>query len=486
MSNYVNKIEADSTAFNYLIIQNKYTNIENMMTNTNDKLEEYPKENKLYIYDDKIGDMLSDQNLNEDYVNYIEKETKDLVVDVAYKYDIEMNIITNIDDKYKVVDTTNFYEILDNDKYIKKDYDVLATTLDNGDVMSKYNELALVVDKYNRVPKSILDIFGIDEKDNLNYNDFLGKEIKLVNNNDYYENKNGLYIKASNNDELEDAYNKGKTLKIVSIIRANKDASNEWVSSGIAYTKDLTDYVFDSSKNSDVVKDQIDNKEKDVTSGLSFINEEDKNNFNIMLNMGLTYEDKLNKLGATKNPNTIIIYPKDYDSKNKIIDILDEWNKNHKDSEIKYTDISSIIISMLDSMINIVSYVLIAFSSISLVVSSIMIAIVIYNSVIERIKEIGILRAMGARKKDISRVFKCEAIILGMFSGIVAMVITYIICIIINKVLLNLINVSTIANLTLNIIFGMIALSVILTFVASIIPAKIAAKKEPVDALRSE
>ncbi len=490
MSDYVNKIEKDSTSFNYVIIQDNYHDMNSLMnmTKIDDELEEYTNKKILYSYDDNISNTITKQNLNSDYIDYIDKKTKDLVVDVSYQYDAEMNLISKKDDTYKNVSTTNFTEILDNDSQILDCYDVLASTIDNK-IPNEYNEIAVVVDKYNRISKSTLDILGIDDTEELSYDDILDKEIRLINNNDYYINKNGLFIKATSNDELKNAYDKGIPLKVVSILRAKEDASNEWLLSGISYTKKLTDYILENNKDSDVVKAQLNNPNIDVTTGLNFMNSDNLSgdpSMYMMTNVITSYDERLAKLGATKIPSSIIIYPKDYDSKDKIIEILDDWNNKHKDNEIKYTDISSIMITMLDSMINIVSYVLIAFSSISLVVSSIMIAIVIYNSVIERTKEIGILRAIGARKKDVSRVFKSEAIIMGLISGIVALIITFIICLIINRILDNLINVSTIANLTINICISMILLSVILTFIASLIPSSMAAKKEAVDALRSE
>ena len=484
MSNYVKKIESESTAYNYIIIQDSYTDIENMMMiDVDENLEEYSNKNNIYMYNDELTNSMINQNINDEYITYLEDKIKDKVVDIKYTYDVDMNLIAKKDDTYNVISNINFTEMLNNQKYLNNDYEVLASIKEDDKIPTKYNELVLVVDKYNRVPSSILTMLGIDKDKDLKYEDFLGKEIKLIDNNNYYINKNGLYIKASTNNELEDAYNSGESLKIVSILRLKEDASNEWIRPGIGYTKELTDYVLNNSMNSDVVNAQKNSKDIDVTTGLAFNNNVMNNP---MFNISATYEDRLKSLGADKIPTTISIYPNNYDSKNEIINLLDDWNNNHENNQIKYIDISSIMITLLDSMINIVSYVLIAFSSISLVVSSIMISIVIYNSVIERTKEIGILRAMGARKKDVSRVFKAEAVIIGLASGIVAIVITFIICSIINNILGNLINVTTIANLTLKITINMILLSVILTFIASLIPARMAAKKDPVVALRTE
>ena len=142
--------------------------------------------------------------------------------------------------------------------------------------------------------------------------------------------------------------------------------------------------------------------------------------------------------------------------------------------------------SMMNSIIDIITYALVAFSAISLVVSSIMISIITYASVIERTKEIGVLRSLGARKKDISRVFMAEAVIIGLVSAVIAIIVTLILNLIINIVLGNLVGVSNIAQLNVGTAFAMIALCILLNLLASLIPANIASKKDPVVALRSE
>ena len=196
----------------------------------------------------------------------------------------------------------------------------------------------------------------------------------------------------------------------------------------------------------------------------------------------------LEKLGYVSTPSRIMVYPVDVNSREAIISKLDEWNTTNKDTDkvVEYLDMSSMVTSILGSIVDIVTYVLMAFSIVSLVISSIMISIIIYASVIERTKEIGVLRSMGARKKDISRVFEAEAVILGVSSGTIAILFTLIINVIINAILNNLVGVATIASLEVGTAFALIALSTILLLVASLIPASIAAKKEPAVALRTE
>ena len=183
-----------------------------------------------------------------------------------------------------------------------------------------------------------------------------------------------------------------------------------------------------------------------------------------------------------------MVYPVDVNSREIIIQKLDDWNtqKANTDAVVEYIDMSNLVTSILGRIVDIVTYVLMAFSIVSLVISSVMIAIIIYASVIERTKEIGVLRSMGARKKDVSRVFWAEAVILGISSGTVAILITLIVNVIINAVLTNLVGVSTIASLSVGTAFALIALSTVLLLIASLIPASIAAKKEPAVALRTE
>ena len=206
-------------------------------------------------------------------------------------------------------------------------------------------------------------------------------------------------------------------------------------------------------------------------------------------NATATYEDNLLKLGVSEidNPDTINIYPKDFDSKEEITKIIEKYNKGKKDADkIEYNDIVGIMMSSVQTIVNVISTVLIAFVAISLIVSSIMIAIITYISVIERTKEIGILRAVGASKKDISRVFNAETLIEGLAAGVLGIIVTLIINIPTNVMVKAIVNISGIASLPLSGAIILIIISVVLTMIAGFIPAKIASRKDPVEALRSE
>lgn len=517
MHEYVNVLEKDSSSANYIMINNTKMSIptagdfEGMQV----ELEPYPSNSDgVYPYEEMSVDDLfkpTPQYLNEAYINYIETNINgdtpetNLVIGIDYSRSLEINVLSSNGTNYNNVNTSSWSEILDNQEYIESQYTVLAS-LENRTLPTTFNEVVLVVDKYNRLSTDMLDALGINYSENLEkikFEDILGKELRLILNDDYYTSTTNAitgklhYKEISSEEEYKLAYEKGVQLKIVSILRQNEDASNNWISTGIGYSTTLTDYVLEQNKVSEVVNYQLleENKEYDVLTGRNF--------GPTFMGMGSTLESNLKKLGADATPDGIMFYPSDFDAKDKIIQVLDNWNNteiykiygNAKDDEgnyeadmykVEYIDVSELLASMLGDLINIITYALIAFSAISLVVSSIMIAIITYASVIERIKEIGTLRSLGARKRDISAVFIAEAGIIGVVSSIIALLATVVINLIINIVILHLVDVQNIAQLSWSISFWMVVLCVGINLVASLIPSGMAARKDPVVALRTE
>ena len=202
-----------------------------------------------------------------------------------------------------------------------------------------------------------------------------------------------------------------------------------------------------------------------------------------------TYESVLKTLGGSNLPDKIDIFPQNASAKDKITAYLDEWNAAHEsdpDAKVTYTDLQGVALSMMSTMIDVTTWVLVAFSAVSLIVSTVMIAVTTYTSVIERTKEIGVLRSLGARKKDISTIFNTETSIIGALAGVIGIVFAVIVGIIVNIVLHNLFDVTNIVLFTLPVVLGMFVLSIALTLVAGLIPASLAAKKDPVTCLRSE
>lgn len=500
MQSYIDKTMLDSAAFNYVVINSTTTSATSLQKQNSIKtdMEEYPEGTTgVYPYEEQTRE-IKKQKLNKEFIDYLETKTTDLVVDITYSYNAEINALTKNGEDYFFVDTSNWSESLHNEDFLAEYYTVLAKENGvNSAIPSNATEIALVVDKYNRLEKSILESLGISvtEKadgsfEQIDYADLIGKEFRIVYNDGWYTQDSDGWYKAANTSNYQTAYENenGITLKIVSVLREKEETASSWLSTGIAYSPELTKLVLEKNKNSAVALAQVESKTIDVTTGTVFSTGTGGGLSGIFGGNSTTYESKLEELGYTQTPTAIAVYPVDVASREKIIGLLDTWNSEHKgtDATIEYIDMSSIMTSMLGTIVEIITYVLLAFSITSLVISSIMIAIIIYASVIERTKEIGVLRSIGARKKDISRVFKAEAVLLGAFSGIIAIVLTLVINVGINGILSSLAGVSTIASLSLGTALGLVALSVVLMLLSSLIPARIAAKKEPAVALRTE
>lgn len=422
-----------------------------------------------------------------------------------------------------------FYEMINNDELNKQQYDLV-----DGHWPENYNEVVLTVGKHNEISDYTLYSLGIISQDELKeqFNNMVsGKEVsfeehsytteellnisfKLVLNTDYYQHKNGLWINMSTDESyMKDILNNAEDIKIVGIIKPNEEAVTGNSSFGmIGYTHALTEHLINKINEEEIVKEQLANKEINVFTGSEFSTDSsfDIKNLskeqlaylqslsqaelaeymkNYSDNMTSSYEENISKLGIAdlEDPDMIAIYPKDFDSKEEITAIIDEYNKGKNEEEaISYTDLVGIMMNSVSSIVNVISSVLIAFVAISLVVSSIMIAIITYISVIERTKEIGILRAIGASKKDISRVFNAETLIEGAAAGILGILVTVLLNIPINIIIKNTVNISNIAKLPINGAIILIIISVLLTVIAGFIPAKIASKKDPVEALRTE
>ena len=447
------------------------------MTGQNDELESYTEKEVVYPLD-PVTETITHKNIfTEEYINYINDIDPKLVSGISYYRTTALNILNYSNDKYNIVNTTNFSAIpvnIDSDgvSIMESNYDVIYGTMP-----SKYNEVVLLVDSKNRLDSKLLESLGYDtSKENISFEDLINKEVKLILNNDYYKSLGDYYTFNQDYDSMYNSEN-SITLKIIGIIRGKDTNKLTTTTSGILYTNDLLDYVIEKNNESEIVKKQ---KEVDynVLTGEKFTNDE----------TGLeTKDNTLSYLGADTYPMMINIYPKDFDTKEKIIKYLDDYNnKQDEENKVVYTDLASTISSLSSDIMNAITIVLIAFSAISLVVSSIMIGIITYISVLERTKEIGILRALGARKKDITRVFNAETFIIGLCSGLIGIIITYILLIPTNIILENITDLANIARLNPIHAFILIIISLILTLIGGFIPATMASKKDPVIALRTE
>ena len=426
-------------------------------------------------------------------------------------------------------------EALDNEGFIKSKYDVLAGEwMDfNGD--PEVGEVMVVVDKYNRIPDYILPALGLADKNELLYDianaipgaageiyknmynvtevaeedkfavkykdftaaDLVGREFSIVLPAAYYYKENAddatykyaLYsddVTVVSEQAVEQAVAAGKKVKVVGVIRQKENVSSGALSSNIVYSNALTKTLLKKVGAESVVVDQKATPELNVLTGKTFDAETAEK-------AGTSFDGNMLKFGyADENkPSSIAIYASSFANKDYIESFIAGYNEkvesegNTKD-KISYTDYTGMMMSSITTIINAVSYVLIGFVSVSLIVSSIMIGIITYISVLERIKEIGVLRALGASKKDVARVFNAETLIIGLAAGIIGIAVTILLNIPVSAIIYSLAGIKNVAVLPWQGGLILVAISMLLTFIAGLIPSRIASKKDPVVALRSE
>jgi len=441
--------------------------------------ENYPDIKAVYPYDPSQSSMRHTNNITEEYIEYVEKIESSLVSGLQYSRAINFNLMIKKNGDVGILSSSDIHfsvipKSLDDNSLsvVETNYDLL-----HGKYPESMYELVLVVDEKNRVNVDILEALGLDpNQETISFDDIVGIQFHLVMNDDLYVPFNDHFIVNSDFQAVYDS-EQSVTLCICGVIREKDKATMPILNAGVAYTEDLVSYVMENAKNSDVVQKQ---------------QEVDYNVFSILGPASpLAQMDKdrlLQVLGATAVPYAISIYPADFDSKDEILAYLDAYNagQENPEDEIIYTDLASMITMLSGNIMDAITYVLIAFSSISLIVSVIMIGIITYISVLERTKEIGVLRALGARKKDITRVFNAETFIIGAFSGFIGIFIARLLILPTNVILKNLSNLDNIAVMNPLHALVLIVISVALTVIGGTIPARMASKRDPVEALRSE
>lgn len=450
---------------------------EQMQVVTNDK-EKYPTRKEVIPVDSLADSMLHQNIITEDYINYIEALDQSLLGGKAYQRATALNLITEKEDgTYQKVNTgttmNDMWQVFPSRTeeaeagVVEENYDVLAGNLD-----SKELGLILAIDNKNGVNKTLLETLGFSGEENVSFDQLLGKEMKVVLNNDYYQNYGNYFMPNTDYEALYQNEN-DITVRIKAIIRGKEDKEMITNGSTMYYTEALIDQVIDQNKESDIVKAQ-EERDYNILSGSAFDEENTK-------------EIALSYLGADTVPSAIYLYPKDFNSKDEITEYLDKYNEGKEEQDqIVYTDMAAMMSDLSGNIMDAITIVLIAFSSISLVVSSIMIAIITYISVLERTKEIGILRALGARGKDITRVFNAETMIIGFCSGVLGLLIAYLLTFPANRVIENLTGLAGVAKLNPIHALILLIISITLTVLSGFIPAKMASKKDPVVALRTE
>ena len=439
--------------------------------------------------------------------------------------------------------------LFDNTELLEKQYDVVA-----GHMPKNYNEIVLVVDKNNRISDYTLYSLGLKDSPELeemmkkaqagekieateevsySYDDILNLKFKLLCNTDYFEkNSDGTWSdKTSDELYVQSQLQNAEDITVVGILRPSDESVTDATSGFVGYTGALMEHLINKVNDSEIVKQQKENSDKNIFTGRPFESNTENMTYDGLIsyiatlpndkqaeynayigqmkasNMSdeqiverfksaietedssATLDGNLSLMGVSDldEPSAINIYPKDFEAKETVSDLITDYNNKAEDqNKITYTDYIGLMLSSVTTIINAISYILIAFVSISLVVSSIMIGIITYISVLERTKEIGILRAMGASKRDVSRVFNAETLIVGFVAGAIGIGITLLLLIPANAIIAVLTDISGLAALPIEGGITLVVISMLLTFIAGLFPAKIAAKRDPVKALRSE
>ena len=489
------------------------------------------------------------------YLDDENSEIKNYINAVQYSYNLDLNIYKADEDEVVQVNPSQIFsklgmgdmenmmfaetdvwqELLDNQELLEAQYDVLA-----GKWPENYNEVVLIVDENNEIYDYTLYALGILNQDELEdkykkiqdgeevadeetkeytYDELLNTKFKLLLNTDYFKKDGNIWIDNSEDEKyikekLEDA----DEISIAGIIRPKEGTVATAMSATVGYTKELKEHVINEVNDAEIVKEQKENPDINVFTGAKFPEDTDKAfDFSSLTdeqkmymaslsqeemaelmqqyaeNASATYEGNLEKMGVVdlNNPSKISIYPKDFESKDKIATAIENYNQKQRndgkeENVITYTDLVGTMMNSVSTIIDAISYILIAFVGISLVVSSIMIGIITYISVLERTKEIGILRSIGASKKDISRVFNAETFIVGLGAGILGIGVTLLLNIPINMIIKAVTDINGLASLPIVGGVILVLISMVLTVIAGLIPAKMASKKDPVEALRTE
>lgn len=437
--------------------------------------------------------------------------------DQASDYSSLSYLLVTLGETFSQMPGTSDFNSASYGNYVLSQYDKLA-----GRFPEKEDEIILVIDSKNEVTDLVLAQLGLisqsefldlfidnenEEKQELSidFNDVLNKKYTMYYNDTVYtENKTASSFKYTYNysrDNLNAAQNEGVELKIVGIYKPKEDMNYGCLSTGLNCTEALANKMRANSLNSAIIE-WLNTEGKVVDSVLGNTTYYVPADMHPLTRTGgstatTVYENKdawktaVREYGGNDLPVEIYIYGTDFDGKDVILNYLDKWNEDQRaledgGNEIQYTDRVGLMMSIMQTMLDAITYVLIAFTSISLVVSSVMIGVITYVSVVERTKEIGVLRSIGARKKDIKRVFNAETFIIGLCAGLLGVIVSYLLCLVVNLILTPLTGIANLASLPIYQAGIMVLISIVLTSISGLIPASAAAKKDPVIALRTE
>ena len=575
VQSYIDSVESDTMTAYPIQIQSTTMDMTSMMEamagkeeSSNEKREDNQIYTRSFVNDVLESIASSKQNNLEELKKYIEseqgKELRENTRAIEYSYGLNLNVYNEDTDSGLIqvspnglIDKLGMSDMVDlrsqfmagtsdaNEVWLQlPDSNTLKESefeLLEGSWPQNYNEVVIGVDSDNNITDYALYSLGLlnqdevvdsynkilqgdsneiettNNKKSYSYEELMNSKFKLVFNCDLFEKVNGIWIDQSDNEDyIKNVVKNAQEVKVVGIIRQKDNTMSSGMLGGIYYSSKMSDYVIEQCENSQIVKEQKENKDINIFTGNRFKSNE-KLDFSSLTpqqqmqfasmsqeemmaymqtyndNMNASYESNLKKMGVVNldSPSQISLYAKDFDSKEALADCIEDYNdlqeeKGNSNNVISYSDMVGMMISSVSSVVNMISYVLIGFVSISLVVSSIMIGIITYISVLERTKEIGILRSIGASKKDVSRVFNAETFIIGLTSGCMGILITILLNIPISTIVASKTGVEHIAKLPWQGAIILILISLVLTLIAGLIPSKYASKKDPVEALRPE
>lgn len=575
VQSYIDSVESDTMTAYPIQIQSTTMDMTSMMEamagkeeSSNEKREDNQIYTRSFVNDVLESIASSKQNNLEELKKYIEseqgKELRENTRAIEYSYGLNLNVYNEDTDSGLIqvspnglIDKLGMSDMVDlrsqfmagtsdaNEVWLQlPDSNTLKESefeLLEGSWPQNYNEVVIGVDSDNNITDYALYSLGLlnqdevvdsynkilqgdsneiettENKKSYSYEELMNSKFKLVFNCDLFEKVNGIWIDQSDNEDyIKNVVKNAQEVKVVGIIRQKDNTMSSGMLGGIYYSSKMSDYVIEQCENSQIVKEQKENKDINIFTGNRFKSNE-KLDFSSLTpqqqmqfasmsqeemmaymqtyndNMNASYESNLKKMGVVNldSPSQISLYAKDFDSKEALADCIEDYNdlqeeKGNSNNVISYSDMVGMMISSVSSVVNMISYVLIGFVSISLVVSSIMIGIITYISVLERTKEIGILRSIGASKKDVSRVFNAETFIIGLTSGCMGILITILLNIPISTIVASKTGVEHIAKLPWQGAIILILISLVLTLIAGLIPSKYASKKDPVEALRTE
>lgn len=587
VNQYIDNVQKDTLSSYPISIESESIDLTTMMTTMMDQNNKNEIEHDLtQVYSNNIATnmmtTMTEQKKQNDlaqFLKYLKEEDTDIdkhVTAIQTGYNLDLQIYSSqADDNLKVnpsamlqqgqsgpsvpglsgmMSSQVFQEMIDNPELLGAQYDVLAGRFPD---QNAHDEVVLVVDKNNEISDMVLYSLGLmdqkeykeivnalatdqkakeSEQKSFSYDEILATKFKLVLNTDIYsfdQQANKWVDKHEDLNFMKPVIENAMDIKVVGILRPNPESSAQSLNGTIAYNHTLTEHVINKINDTQIVKEQKENKDTNVFTGLPFdidnytetltieqvrdwtktLSEQEQMQFaQLTASMSEaqvidmvskqmqasqqeieTYDGNLAKLGVVdlEKPSSINLYPKDFKAKDEIESIIKTYNnkqieQGNENLTLNYTDIAGLMMSSVSVIINMITYVLVGFVAISLIVSSIMIGIITYISVLERTKEIGILRSIGASKRNISSIFNAETLILGFLSGGFGIGITLLLLIPINAIIESLSGVAGIASLPWQAGVTLVLISIFLSMLAGLIPSSKAAKQDPVIALRSE